>query len=247
MIYYLEDDEQIRNMTLYALEHLGFEAQGFPTAASLYKSLHNLSPDQMPQLFILDVMLPDEDGISVLKKLRADKRTQNIPVIMLTAKNTEYDTVVGLDSGADDYLGKPFGMMELASRIRAVMRRAAAPRHDENAEVMSAANVHSDVINIDGLSIDPSRYEVSYNAQTVSLTPKEFDLLHYLMLNAGFVLDRTHILERIWGFSDAGHTRTVDTHIQTLRKKIMEINPQFDSITTVHGVGYRFEDKGSDE
>lgn len=243
MIYYLEDDEQIRNLTLYTLAQTGHETRGFACASELYEALEQAVPD----LFILDVMLPGEDGISVLKKLRGRPDTENIPVMMLTAKSTEFDTVLGLDSGADDYLAKPFGMMELLSRVNALLRRvrrdaelarqasdAASERFDaaEKADIMDAGPIH----------LDAARYVVEVSGAEVRLTHKEFETLRFLMHNRGIVVSRGQLLDQVWGYEVAGETRTVDAHIQTLRKKLGEADSQAASlIETVRGVGYRMK------
>ena len=210
MIYYLEDDEQIRNLALYTLEQTGHATRGFSRASEMDVALAT----EVPDLFLLDVMLPDEDGISVLKRLRADSRTANVPIMMLTAKSTEFDTVCGLDAGADDYLAKPFGMMELISRVNALLRR-----HERVA-----------------------RYQVTADGEEVQLTHKEFEMLRYLMENRGIVVSRDLLLDRVWGYSIAGETRTVDAHVQTLRKKLSEVCPEASTyIETVRGVGYRLK------
>ena len=251
MIYYLEDDEQIRNLTLYTLAQTGHETQGFSCAAELYEAIERAVPD----LFILDVMLPGEDGISVLKKLRACDDTADVPVMMLTAKSTEFDTVTGLDAGADDYLAKPFGMMELLSRVNALLRRA--PPHEERArqaadlaraEAESSRSSDSEVsrdkeiLEIGPIRLDAARYLVSVGGDEVRLTHKEFETLRFLMSNCGMVVSRNQLLVQVWGYEVAGETRTVDAHIQTLRKKIGEIDQEAASlIETVRGVGYRMK------
>ncbi|MDO4442708.1 MAG: response regulator transcription factor [Slackia sp.] len=247
MIYYLEDDEQIRNLTLYTLAQTGHETRGFACASELYDALGEAVPD----LFILDVMLPGEDGISVLKKLRERPDTENVPVMMLTAKSTEFDTVLGLDAGADDYLAKPFGMMELLSRVNALLRRArrdeerarqaaeaaratagGAPADAASADVMDAGPIHLDV----------ARYAVTAGGVDVRLTHKEFETLRFLMHNRGIVVSRSQLLDQVWGYEVAGETRTVDAHIQTLRKKLSEADADAASlIETVRGVGYRMK------
>ncbi len=233
MIYYLEDDEQIRNLTLYTLEQSGYKTRGFSRAAEMDAAL----VQEIPELFLLDVMLPDEDGISVLKRLRRNPRTADVPIMMITAKSTEYDTVTGLDSGADDYLAKPFGMMELLSRVAALLRRVAreskAP-HDKSktAEVLEAGPI----------SLNPASYCVVVSGSELRLTHKEFEMLRYLMENRGIVVSRDTLLEQVWGYGVAGETRTVDAHVQTLRKKLGEADPEAISyVETVRGVGYRFK------
>lgn len=232
MIYYLEDDEQIRNLTLYTLSQTGHETRGFSRAAEMDVALTQAVPD----LFLLDVMLPDEDGISVLKRLRDDPRTAGVPVMMLTAKSTEYDTVTGLDAGADDYLAKPFGMMELISRVNALLRRAS--RDAES----SVRLVSGESLEAGPISLDPASYRVVVSGEEVHLTHKEFEMLRYLMENRGIVVSRDKLLEHVWGYGIAGETRTVDAHVQTLRKKLGEADRDAVLfIETVRGVGYRFK------
>ncbi len=233
MIYYLEDDEQIRNLALYTLEQTGHATRGFSRATEMDAALAS----EVPDLFLLDVMLPDEDGISVLKRLRADARTANVPIMMLTAKSTEFDTVCGLDAGADDYLAKPFGMMELISRVNALLRRRAR-------DVKEAAGdaAEGDVLEAGPICLDSARYRVTAGGNEVQLTHKEFEMLHYLMENRGIVVSRDRLLERVWGYSVAGETRTVDAHVQTLRKKLSEACPDASAyVETVRGVGYRLK------
>ena len=247
MIYYLEDDEQIRNLTLYTLAQTGHETCGFACAAELYEALERAVPD----LFILDVMLPGEDGISVLKKLRGRPDTENVPVMMLTAKSTEFDTVLGLDAGADDYLAKPFGMMELLSRVNALLRRVrrdaemarqatAAAAGERGASSVGSKSADDDVMDVGPIHLDAARYAVFAGGVEVRLTHKEFEMLRFLMRNCGIVVSRDTLLDQVWGYEVAGETRTVDAHIQTLRKKLGEADHQAASlIETVRGVGYR--------
>lgn len=247
MIYYLEDDEQIRNLTLYTLAQTGHETCGFACAPELYEALERAVPD----LFILDVMLPGEDGISVLKKLRERPDTANVPVMMLTAKSTEFDTVLGLDAGADDYLAKPFGMMELLSRVNALLRRvrrdaemarqaAAAAAAESDASGTGASTSDDDVMDVGPIHLDAARYAVTIAGIEVRLTHKEFEMLRFLMRNRGIVVSRDTLLDQVWGYEVAGETRTVDAHVQTLRKKLGETDSQAASlIETVRGVGYR--------
>ncbi len=233
MIYYLEDDEQIRNLALYTLEQTGHATRGFSRASDMDVALAS----ELPDLFLLDVMLPDEDGISVLKRLRADARTANIPIMMLTAKSTEFDTVCGLDAGADDYLAKPFGMMELISRVNALLRR-----RERDAAEASTAGTSGATLEAGPICLDAARYRVTVNGLEVQLTHKEFEMLHYLMENRGIVVSRDRLLERVWGYSIAGETRTVDAHVQTLRKKLSEACPDAATyVETVRGVGYRLK------
>jgi two-component system alkaline phosphatase synthesis response regulator PhoP len=218
MIFCVEDDESARELMLYTLNAAGFEADGFADAASFWSAMK----DSMPELVILDIMLPDEDGISILKKLRA--MSFDIPVIMETAKGTEYDKVIGLDLGADDYLVKPFGMTELVSRVRAVLRRAGKSRPD--------------VLRAGRIVLDQSSHTVSLGDEQVELTLKEYDLLRLLMSNPGKAFSRDMLLEAVWDTEYGGETRTVDVHIGTLRTKL---GSEGDRIKTVRGVGYRLE------
>lgn len=221
MIFCVEDDDAIRDLMIYTLNSAGFEAKGFTCGSSLFDMLQT----ETPRLIMLDIMLPDEDGISILKKLRRQPATKEIPVIMATAKGTEYDKVIGLDSGADDYLAKPFGMMEMVSRIRAVLRR------------ISPAEAKKQ-IKIGKLEINLETYAVIENGNRVSLTRKEYKLLCTLMENPERVFTRDQLLEIVWGIDYAGETRTVDVHIGTLRTKLGACGSY---IETVRGVGYRME------
>lgn len=220
MIYLVEDDDSIRELVLYTLHTTGFEAEGFRNAADFWQALEK----KLPQLVLLDIMLPDEDGLHILKRLRAGAETADLPVMMLTAKSSEYDRVVGLDSGADDYMPKPFGMMELVSRVRALLRRAAKPASED--KLFTAGS----------LAVDVKRRAVTVDGEPVILTYKEFELLCYLLENRGVVLSRDQILTKIWDYNYSGETRTVDVHIRTLRQKLGGAGAL---IETVRGVGYR--------
>ena len=220
MIYLVEDDDSIRELVLYTLHTTGFEAEGFRNAADFWQALEK----ELPQLVLLDIMLPDEDGLHILKRLRAGAETADLPVMMLTAKSSEYDRVVGLDSGADDYMPKPFGMMELVSRVRALLRRAAKPAAED--KLFTAGS----------LAVDVTRRAVTVDGEPVILTYKEFELLCYLLENRGVVLSRDQILTKIWDYNYSGETRTVDVHIRTLRQKLGDAGAL---IETVRGVGYR--------
>ena len=220
MIYCVEDESGIRNMMVYTLESAGLKAKGLEDGAALYAALK----EEIPSLIILDIMLPDEDGISILKKLRVQSSTQRVPVIMATAKGSEYDKVIGLDSGADDYLVKPFGMMEMVSRVRAVMRRSAQ-------EEVPA-------IQLGQLYLNPSAHVVMVDGEPVELTYKEFEMLYMLMSNPRRVFTRQQFLTCIWDQDYDGETRTVDVHIRNLRQKL---GPCGNYINTVRGVGYRME------
>lgn len=223
MIYYVEDDTNIRDLTVYALRQAGFEAQGFPAAEEFFVACR----ERLPELVLLDIMLPEVDGLEILHVLRDDPATKSLPVMMLTAKGTEFDTVCGLDAGADDYLAKPFGMMELVSRVNALLRRAGAP---------AAAR---DELTCGPVVLTVSAHTVSVGGQPVALTLKEFDLLRALMQNEGRVLSRRQLLEDVWGVTYVGETRTVDVHVQTLRQKLAAESDGADAlIQTVRGVGY---------
>ena len=220
MIYLVEDDDSIRELVLYTLHTTGFEAEGFRNAADFWQALEK----ELPQLVLLDIMLPDEDGLHILKRLRAGAETADLPVMMLTAKSSEYDRVVGLDSGADDYMPKPFGMMELVSRVRALLRRATKPAAED--KLFTAGS----------LAVDVKRRAVTVDGELVILTYKEFELLCYLLENRGVVLSRDQILTKIWDYNYSGETRTVDVHIRTLRQKLGDAGAL---IEPVRGVGYR--------
>ena len=223
LIYCLEDDDAIRNLILYTLNAAGFESRGFAESGSFWTAMKEIRP----QLILLDIMLPGEDGIQVLEKLRDRPETADIPVIMATAKGTEFDKVTGLDRGADDYLAKPFGMMEMVSRIKAVLRRA-GPKES------------GDILRAGALAMNTREHTVAVNGERVVLTLKEYELLHKLMAEPGRAFDRETLLREIWDTDDAGETRTVDVHIRSLRAKL---GPAADCIETVRGLGYRLEDK----
>lgn len=218
MIYCVEDDNAIRDLMLYTLGASGFQAKGFPDSTFFWQAM----TEEKPELILLDIMLPGEDGITVLKRLRAASATANIPVIMATAKGSEFDKVIGLDTGADDYLVKPFGMMEMIARIKAVMRRT-APKTDQ-------------VLTCGDIVLDETRHIVTVDGKQVVLTLKEYELLKLLMENAGQVFTRDILLSRIWGQDYLGETRTVDVHIGTLRTKLAKGG---EKIETVRGVGYK--------
>jgi len=217
MIYLLEDDASIRDFVVYTLNSQGMEAQGFERPSAFWAAVE----ERVPALALLDVMLPEEDGVSVLKKLRAAPRTAKLPVIMLTAKGTEYDKVLGLDAGADDYVAKPFGMLELLSRIRAVLRRTAA----EPALLRCGA-----------LAVDAPGHTVTVAGRAVALTQKEFELLALLLRHRGQVLSRERLIREVWGYAFTGESRTVDVHVRTLRQKLGEAGAY---IETVRGYGYK--------
>lgn len=222
MIYLVEDDESIRELVIYTLKSQGFEAKGFERPSLFWKELEK----EHPSLLLLDVMLPEEDGISILKKLRVRPDTRKLPIIMLTARGSEYDTVIGLDSGADDYIPKPFRMMELISRIRALLRRS----EDHGAEEYQAGNLY----------VCPARHVVTVDNKNINLTLKEYEVLCLLLKNSGTVLSRTQLLNQVWGYEFDGESRTVDVHIRTLRQKLGTAG---DLVETVRGVGYKINIK----
>lgn len=221
MIYCVEDDASIRDLMIYTLNASGFQAVGFPDGKDFFEALHN----EIPQLVILDIMLPGEDGISILKKLRATSATAELPIIMATAKGTEYDKVIGLDLGADDYLTKPFGMMEMVSRIKAVLRRTEA-KADER------------ILRVGDIVMNLREHTVSVSGTRILLTLKEFELLQLFIENTGRVFTREQLIQKIWDSDFVGETRTVDVHIGTLRTKLGSCGSY---IETVRGVGYRME------
>lgn len=219
MIYLLEDDDSIRKLVLYGLDSQGFQAKGFALPSEFWRAMDA----EMPELVLLDIMLPEEDGLSILRKLRARPATKRLPIIMLTAKNSEYDRVIGLDHGADDFVSKPFSMLELIARIRAVLRRA------------EPAQTSSDYT-LGILSVSPDRHEVKVAGKDVTLTNKEFELLCLLLRNKGIVLTRATLMDRVWGFESERENRTLDVHIRTLRVKLGEAGSY---IETVRGIGYK--------
>ena len=224
MIFCVEDDSNIRELVVYTLETTGFQARGFEEGKSFLEALALETPD----LILMDIMLPGEDGISLLKRLKNSSKTRDIPVIMVTAKGEEYDKVKGLDLGADDYVTKPFGMMELVSRIKAVLRRSGATK--KKAE---------DIIVSGSLEINTKKHEVKADGEVVGLTLKEYELLKRLMENPNIVMTRDSLLEEIWGYDFDGETRTVDVHIRTLRQKLGKCGER---VETVRGVGYRISE-----
>jgi two-component system alkaline phosphatase synthesis response regulator PhoP len=222
-IYLVEDDAGIRELVIYTLQNTGFEARGFSCGEDFWPALRT----ELPALVILDIMLPGEDGLAILKRLRSGEATKKLPVIMLTAKGAEYDKVLGLDSGADDYMAKPAGMMELIARVKSLLRRSEAGPEAEKEEY-----------HIGELYVNIPRHIVMSGGEKVTLTLKEFDLLVYLIKNSGIVLSRERILQAVWDYSLALETRTVDTHILTLRTKLKAAGSL---IRTVRGVGYKTE------
>ena len=222
MIFCVEDDAGIRDLMIYTLNASGFRAVGFENAKEFYAAL----ADDTPELIMLDIMLPGEDGISILKRLKADARTADIPVIMATAKGNEYDKVIGLDLGADDYLAKPFGMMEMASRVRAVLRRSGRAAEKQQ------------LIRVGGLEMNLGEHIVTADGIRIQLTLKEFELLRTFMTNPGRAFTREQLLSSVWCEDFLGETRTVDVHVGTLRQKLGSCGKY---ICTVRGVGYRLE------
>ncbi len=222
MIYYVEDDRNIRELVVYALCSSGLAAEGFAEAGEFWDAVRQAKPE----LVLLDIMLPGQDGVSILKELRENAATADLPVLMLTAKGSVYDKVVGLDSGADDYLAKPFEMVELISRVKALLRRSQGKQ--------------STMLRIGNIAIDDARHTVLVDGKSVTLTLKEYDLLLFLAQNCGFAFSREQLLSRIWGYDYGGGTRTVDVHVQTLRQKLGAAGGQ---IETVRGVGYRMRDE----
>ena len=217
-IYIVEDDANIREIETYALTKNGFLTRGFEMAVPFYQALEQVLPD----LILLDIMLPDEDGMEVLKNLRTASTTRDIPVIIITAKSSEIDTVKALDGGADDYIIKPFGVMELVSRVRALLRRSGKREEGESIK-------QGDIL------LDPAKRICLIKDQEIDLTYKEYELLHYLMINAGIVMKRPVLMDKIWGIDFEGESRTLDAHIKSLRKKLGEEGSR---IKTVRNVGY---------
>lgn len=222
-IYVVEDDKNIREIEEFALKNVGYQVEAFECAKSFYKRL----AEKKPELVLLDVMLPDEDGLDIVKKLRNQPDTKQIPIIMVTAKTTEMDKVKGLDSGADDYMTKPFGVMELISRVKALLRRSSAGENEEK------------VLRLGNVFLDREKHAVSVDNVPCELTYKEYELLKLLMTNAGIVTTREVILERVWGTDFEGESRTLDMHIKTLRQKLKEAGGM---IKTVRNVGYIMSD-----
>ena len=219
MIYILEDDNSIRELVVYSLKNSGMDAMGFERPSDLWKQMEK----EKPSLLLLDIMLPEEDGIAILQRLRSRAETHRLPIIMLTAKSSEYDKVKGLDAGADDYVVKPFGIMELISRIRALLRRVQEDKEENCYRVRD-------------LEVYPDKHQVKAGGETVELTLKEFELLNLLISHPEMVFTREQIQDKIWGYAFDGESRTVDVHIRTLRQKLGDCGKL---IKTVRGVGYR--------
>ena len=223
MIWCVDDDNTIRDIEVYTLTQTGFEAKGFADGISMLEALKT----EKPELIVLDIMLPGKDGVEVLKKIRSNPETRKIPVIMATAKGTEMDKIQGLDTGADDYLVKPFGVMEMVSRIKAVLRRC---EPDEKEEVLSIGEI----------TLSDKEHLVTVNGEKVVLTFKEFEILKLFMQSPGIVFSRDKLLSEVWGVDYLGESRTVDMHIKTLRQKLGDVGSR---IETVIGVGYKMEGK----
>ena len=219
MIYLVEDDGSIRELVLYTLNNSGLEAKGFAAPRAFWKAMEQ----ETPQLVMLDIMLPEGDGLQILRKIRASSVWKTVPVMMLTAKGTEYDKVIGLDAGADDYVPKPFGMMELLARVRALLRRSGSQKKPAE-------------FTVGPLYVSPARHVVKVNGQDVTLTLKEYEVLRMLLENQDVVLTRDRLLNQVWGYAFDGESRTVDVHIRTLRQKL---GPAGELIETVRGVGYK--------
>ena len=219
MIFCVEDERNIRELLVYTLETTGFAAKGIADSKELWAAMK----EETPELILLDIMLPGEAGYSILEKLKSSSSTKDIPIIMVTAKDAEYDKVRGLEAGADDYVTKPFGMMEFVARVKAVLRRT--KRQNDEKELKCG-----------GLYVHVGKHEVRYYDEKIELTRKEFEMLQYLMENKGIVLTRNQLLGHIWGYDFDGETRTVDVHVRTLRQKLGDAG---NMIETVRGVGYR--------
>jgi len=219
----VEDDTSIRELIVYTLELTGYKANGFENGKEFQDFLNgHMADSERPDLILMDVMLPDKDGVSILRSLKEQETFRDIPVIMLTAKNSEFDKVNALDLGADDYVTKPFGMMELMSRVRAVLRRCSRQKPES--------------LRLNDIILDDLNHEVWLQGETINLTLKEYELLRYFMQNPNIVLTRTQLLEKLWGYDFIGESRTLDVHIATLRQKLKQNGEQ---IETVRGVGYR--------
>ena len=220
MIYCVEDEGNIRDLIVYALKNSDFDVQGFSSGEELFEAMR----EKTPSLVLLDIMLPGADGLQILSRIRENPTTEAIPVIMLTAKSSELDKIVGLDKGADDYIVKPFSVLELVARVKAVLRRTRSTEKDDG------------IIAIDGVVIDNKKRTVHVNGEAVSLTYKEFELLYYLFRNKDIVLNRENIMARVWGYDFEGESRTVDVHIASLRHKLKE---KASLIETVRNIGYK--------
>lgn len=228
MIYLVEDDNSIRELVVYTLGSAGMQAEGFGLPSQFWAAMER----RLPKLILLDIMLPEEDGLSILRTLRQNYRTQDIPVMMLTAKGSEYDKVIGLDSGADDYLPKPFGMMELLARVKALLRRT-------KTEECQSPDYH-----VGCLYVCPDKHIVRVDGENITLTRKEFEMLCLLLRNRDIVLSRDQFLNQVWGYSFDGENRTVDVHIRTLRQKLGNAGGY---IKTIRGIGYKIGEHSDEE
>ena len=222
LVVIVEDDEDIRELVLYALAAASFTCEGYGAGSDFFEDIAR--NQKLPDLVLLDIMLPGEDGLSILKKMRTDSRYAGIPVIMLTAKGSEADKVRGLNSGADDYIAKPFGVTEMVARIHAVLRRAGSPSKKKNR------------LSYKNLTLDNDRHTVTANGENVPLTFMEFELLYYLLLNVEIVLSREKMMDAVWGYDHEVESRTVDMHIKSLRQKL---GPAGENIKTIRNVGYK--------
>ena len=229
MIYFLEDDASIQKLVCYALAKEGYEIKGLSLPSEFWKEIQ----EEIPELILLDIMLPEEDGISILKKLREDKKYQDIPVIMITAKTSEFDKVTGLDMGADDYITKPFETKEVIARIKAVLRRSSS---------VSSTTETTKEVNFDKLSINLTNYELKVDGKAIDTPPKELELIFHLANNPNRVYTRDQLLDEVWGFEYYGDSRTVDVHVKRLREKLEGVSDKWE-LKTVWGVGYKFETK----
>jgi len=224
LIYSVEDDLNIQNVIQIALQNSGYEIQTFGEARPFFEALEK----QMPNLILLDIMLPDMDGLSIMKRIKASPKYRHIPIMTVSAKGTEVDKVIGLDLGADDYLAKPFGVLELVSRVKALLRRT------------QSNDTTSDVVSIKGLVVDSNRYQATYNGEVITFTSKEFQLLRLLMMHHMNIVTREEILNIVWGYDFIGETRTLDVHIKEVRMKLAQAGIEDKCIQTVRGVGYKF-------
>ncbi|HKL47594.1 MAG TPA: response regulator transcription factor [Candidatus Izemoplasmatales bacterium] len=222
LIYVVEDDLNIQHVIKIALENSQFHVVSFEDAKTMFQSLKK----QIPHLFILDIMLPGMDGLKIIQTLRNKSDYKDIPMLIVSAKSSEIDRVVGLDIGADDYLVKPFGVLELVSRVKALLRRFQKEKP-------------KDIIEVNGLSLNQATHELSYKERAIPITNKQFDLMKYMMINAKTILSREKLLNAVWDYDFVGESRTLDVHIKELRKRIFELTNRKDIIETIHGVGYR--------
>ena len=222
LVYYVEDEKNIRELTLYALSQSGIDAEGFGDDVSFRRACD----ERIPDAILLDIMLPDTSGLEILKRIRATPELSEVPVMMLTAKDTELDTVTALDAGADDYLAKPFGMMEMVSRVRALLRRAGKSSH--------GAHIEEECLVVGPITLNPERHECTLAGDVLKLTLREFELLEFLMRNQGIVFKRETLLQRVWGWDFDGGSRTVDVHVQTLRAKLGDYADMIETVRLLY-------------